>query len=89
LAVTLAGAIAESVFTGRHLLSVLNEGEHFEASDLCRARREAHRLWRLHLYHSADHALLVAENRARSMLEEHWGLVAKTAQALYAQGRID
>ena len=72
LAVTLAGPIAESMLAARDLLDVLNEGKDFQMSDLCRARREAQRLWRLHLYHSPDHALLVAETRAREMLNSHW-----------------
>jgi hypothetical protein len=38
-----------------------NDGARFEASDLRRAQREAARLARSGLYHSADHALLVAE----------------------------
>jgi hypothetical protein len=89
IAVTLAGPIAESVFCARDLLEVLREGERFERSDLWRARREAERLHRLRLYRSPDHALLIAENRGRLMLEEHWHLVAKSAQALYEQGRIE
>jgi hypothetical protein len=89
LAVTLAGPIAESVFTARDLLDCLKEGADFEASDFCRAQREAQRLHRLCLYKSPDHALLIAEQRARRMLEETWGLVAKAAQALYQQGRIE
>jgi hypothetical protein len=89
LATTLAGPIAESVFTGRDLLEVLQEGANYEASDLYRARREAQRLHRLGLYRSEDHALLIAEQRARAMLEDHWALLAKAAHVLYARGRLD
>jgi hypothetical protein len=89
LAVTLSGAISESMLTTRDLLDCLNEGADFEYSDVCRARREARRLHRLGLYHTPDHALLVAEQRARAILSEHWELVAKTAHALCAQGRIE
>jgi hypothetical protein len=41
------------------------------------------------LYKGPDHALLVAEQRARAMLDGYWPLVEKTARALYRHGRID
>jgi hypothetical protein len=88
LAVTLAGAIAESRFARCDVLEVLKAGESYPESDLRRAQREAQRLHRLQLYTSADHALLVAEQRAREMLNGYWPMVEKTAHALYRTGRI-
>jgi len=89
LAVTLAGPIAESRFAKRDVLDVLTDGEKYEESDLRRAQREAQRLHKLALYKSADHALFVAEHRARAMLDGYWPIVKKTARALYRSGRID
>jgi hypothetical protein len=59
--VTLADPLAEATYAGRDLLDVLNDGARFGASDLRRAQCEAARLASSGLYHSADHALLVAE----------------------------
>lgn len=89
LAVTLAGPLAEARWTRRDALEVLKEGERYPASDLRRAQREAARLAGLGLYTSADHALLIGEQRARAMLDGYWPLVQKTVRALYRQGRID
>jgi hypothetical protein len=89
LAVTLAGPYAEARFAKRDLLAVLKDGEKYEESDLRRAQREAQWLHRLALYRTPDHALLVAEQRAKAMLDEYWPIVEKTAHALYRQGRID
>jgi len=89
LAVTLAGPMAEARFAKRDLLDVLNDGADFEKSDLRRAQREAERLHRLRLYTSPDHALLVAEQRARAMLENYWPMIEKTARQLCRTGRID
>jgi hypothetical protein len=89
LAVTLAGAIAESRYAKRDVLAVLKDGETYEESDLRRAQREATRLYKLALYTSPDHALLVAEQRARAMLDGYWPMVERTARALYRSGRID
>jgi phosphatidylserine/phosphatidylglycerophosphate/cardiolipin synthase-like enzyme len=88
LAVTLAGPCAESIFACRNLLDVLNDGAQYKASDLQRAQREARRLHRLRLYRSPDHALFVAETRARTMLTAHWQFVVSTARKLYNEGRI-
>ena len=71
------------------MLEVLKDGERYEESDLRRAQREAARLAVLRLYTSADHALLIGEQRARAMLDGYWPLVEKTARALYRHGRID
>jgi hypothetical protein len=89
LAVTLAGPLSEARYAKRDVLAVLNEGAPYEESDLRRAQREAARLATLKLYTSADHALLIAEQRAREMLNGYWPLVEKTARALYRRGRID
>jgi hypothetical protein len=89
LATTLGGPVAESLFTGRDLLAVLNEGAAYAGSDLCRAQREAKRLWKCHLYHSPDYALLIAEQRARTMLEDNWRLIERAALQLCAKGRLD
>jgi hypothetical protein len=89
LAVTLAGPLSEARYAKRDVLDVLKEGEKYEESDLRRAQREASRLHRLQLYKSADHALLVAEQRAREMLNGYWPMVEKTARALYRHVRID
>jgi hypothetical protein len=89
LATTLAGPVAESLFTGRNLRYVLNEGTAYAASDLHRAQREADRLWRCHLYHSPQDALRVAQSRAHTMCEENWKLIERAAQELCTKGRID
>lgn len=89
LAVSLAGPLAESIYSGRDLLAVLNDGQDFPDSDLHRARREAQRLARLGLYRSPDHALLVAEGHAQRLLTAHWHFVMQTAHKLVVQGRIE
>jgi hypothetical protein len=89
LAVTLAGPVAEARYTKRGVLDVLKDGERYEKSDLRCAQREAARLAGFSLYKGPDHALLVAEQRARAMLDGYWPLVEKTARALYRHGRID
>jgi hypothetical protein len=89
LAVTLAGPLSEARWTRRDVLEVLREGERYEESDLRRAQREAARLVGLRLYTSADHALLIGEQRAREMLNGYWPLVEKAAHALIRHGRID
>jgi hypothetical protein len=89
LAVTLAGPLSEARFARRDVLAVLKDGADYPESDLRRAQREATRLHRLQLYRSPDHALLVAETRAREMLNGYWPMVEKTAHALYRTGRLD
>jgi hypothetical protein len=89
LAVTLAGPLSEARYARRDMLAVLKDGEKYEESDLRRAQREATRLHRLQLYRSPDHALPVAETRAREMLNGYWPMVEKTAHALYRTGRIE
>jgi hypothetical protein len=71
------------------VLEVLREGERYPESDLHRAQREAARLAGLRLYTTADHALLIAEQRARAMLDGYWPLVQKTARALDCTWYID
>jgi hypothetical protein len=90
LAVIIAGPLCEALYADRDLLEVLNVGKAYLSSDLNKARREADRLYRLRLYKSVDHALLVATNRARSMLLDVWDpFVVKTASQLFNTGRID
>jgi hypothetical protein len=86
LITTLAGSVAESMASGEHLLVVLQCAG---ATDLQRAQREAQQLADLHLFKSPDHALLVAEQRARALLEVHWQFVERCARELYQRGRID
>jgi len=88
LAVTLAGPLSEARYAKRDVLDVLKDGAPYEDSDSRRAQREAQRLHRLQLYRSPDHAMLIAEQRARAMLDGYWPMVEKTARALYRTGRI-
>jgi hypothetical protein len=89
LVVSLAGPLAEAIYSERDVHKVLEEGREYLDSDLHRARNAANRLARLRLYKSADEALSVAEARARQLLARHWDQVTVTALLLYAAGRID
>jgi hypothetical protein len=88
LVVSLAGPLAEAIYSDRDVHKVLEEGRDYLDSDLHRVRNAANRLARLKLYKSADHALCVAEARARQLLADHWDQVTITALLLYAAGRL-
>jgi hypothetical protein len=87
--VSLAGPLAEAIYSDRDVHKVLEEGREYLDSDLHHVWNAANRLARLKLYKSADHALCEAEARARQLLAKHWDEVTVTALLLYAAGRID
>jgi hypothetical protein len=88
LVVSLAGPLAEAIYSERDVHKVLEEGREYLDSDLHRVRNAANRLARLRLYKSADEALSVAEARAQRLLTRHWLEVSFTALRLYTEGRI-